>query len=97
MAANQPQLAAVERPVKVGDLFRFKVCDLPSRRTVCASRWKRAKACSSFEISSGRNFRADKAVQLHVLGLIDHTHSPVAELIDNAVVRDGLADHWAES
>src|SRR5580692_2273446 len=34
VAANQPQLAAVERPVKVGDLFRFKVGDLPSRRTV---------------------------------------------------------------
>ncbi len=34
MAPDQPQLAAVERPVKVGDLFRFKVRDLPSRRTV---------------------------------------------------------------
>ena len=34
VAANHPQLAAVERPVKVGDVFRFEVGDLFSRRTV---------------------------------------------------------------
>jgi len=28
--------------------------------------------------------------------LIEHTH-PAAELLHNAVVRDGLADHWRES
>lgn len=34
MAADHAQLGAVERPAKVGDLFRFEVGDLLSRRTV---------------------------------------------------------------
>src|SRR5271169_3651110 len=28
-----------------------------------------------------------------VLGLVDHTHSPAAQLLDDSVMRDGLADH----
>ena len=31
-----------------------------------------------------------------VLGLVDDTHPAAAELLDNAIVRDGLADHWAD-
>ncbi len=34
MAADQSQLGAIERPVKVEDVFRFKVGDLLSRRAV---------------------------------------------------------------
>ncbi len=34
VAAYHTQLAAVERPVKVRDLFRFEVGDLLPRRTV---------------------------------------------------------------
>src|SRR5580692_5267628 len=34
----------------------------------------------------------DKAVQLYVLSLVNHTHTTTAELFDDAVVRDGLAD-----
>ena len=44
--------------------------------------------------SSGRNFRATKRSQARVFGLVDHTHPAAAQLLDNAVVRDGLADHW---
>ena len=33
-------------------------------------------------------------MQLHVLGFINHAHPPAAELSDDAVVRDGFADHW---
>ena len=29
------------------------------------------------------------------LGLIDHTHAAAAEPLDDAVVRDGLPEHWA--
>jgi hypothetical protein len=29
----------------------------------------------------------------YVLSFIDHTHPAAAELFDDAVVRDGLADH----
>jgi len=36
------------------------------------------------------------AVQLYVLGLVDHTHPAASELFDNTVVRDGLADHSAQ-
>src|ERR1700681_2160569 len=32
-----------------------------------------------------------------ILGLEDDTHAPAAQLLDDAVVRDGLADHWRES
>ncbi len=41
----------------------------------------------------GQELQGDEAVQLHVLSLVDHTHAAAAELLDDAVVRDGLADH----
>ena len=40
----------------------------------------------------GQELEGDKAAELHVLGLVDHTHPAAAELLDDAVVRDGLAD-----
>ena len=36
-------------------------------------------------------------MKVYVLCLVDHTHPATAELLDDAVVRDGLADHWRES
>jgi len=36
-------------------------------------------------------------VQPSVLGLVDDTHPSTAELLDDAVVRDGLADHRRRS
>src|SRR5580692_2470018 len=44
-----------------------------------------------------QELQGDKAVQLYVLGFVDHTHPATAELLDDAIVRDGLADHWRES
>ncbi|PYV74012.1 MAG: hypothetical protein DMG97_09805 [Acidobacteria bacterium] len=32
-------------------------------------------------------------MQADVLGLVNHTHPATAELLDDAVMRDGLADH----
>jgi hypothetical protein len=43
-----------------------------------------------------QEFQRDEAVQLHVLGSVDNSHSPATELLDNAVVRDCLANHWRE-
>ena len=43
--------------------------------------------------SSGRNFKGHKAMQLHVLGLVHHTHPTAAWLAGDPVVRDGLTDH----
>ena len=37
--------------------------------------------------------QGDEAVQPGVLGLVHHSHAAPAELLDDAVVRDGLADH----
>jgi len=49
-----------------------------------------------------RNFRrqelqGDKSMQPRVLGLVDHTHPAAAQLLDDAVVRDGLADQFDNS
>ena len=40
-----------------------------------------------------QELQRDKAAKFDVLGLVDHTHPAAAELLDDAVVRDGLADH----
>jgi hypothetical protein len=34
-------------------------------------------------------------MQLHVLGLVDDSHPPTADFFDDAIVRDGLANHWS--
>src|SRR5215469_993370 len=44
-----------------------------------------------------QEFQGDKSVKSYVLSLVNHTHPPAAPLLDDAVVRDGLADHSAES
>ncbi len=41
----------------------------------------------------GQEFQGDKSAQPGVLGLVHHTHPTAAQLLDDAVVRDGLADH----
>jgi len=41
----------------------------------------------------GQKFEGHKAVEGYVLGLVDDAHPTPAELLENAVVRDGLADH----
>jgi hypothetical protein len=40
-----------------------------------------------------KELERDKAAQFDVLGFIDHTHTAAAELLNDAVVRDSLADH----
>ena len=40
-----------------------------------------------------QEFQGDEAAKLCVLGFVDHTHAAAAEFLDDAVVRDGLADH----
>src|SRR6202034_20464 len=43
-----------------------------------------------------QEFQSDKTAEFEILGLINHNHPTAAELLDDAVVRDGLASHWAE-
>ena len=45
----------------------------------------------------GQEFERDEATERGVFGLVDHTHAAAAQLLDDAVVRDGLADHRRRS
>src|SRR5690348_4653632 len=40
-----------------------------------------------------QELKGDKAVQPRVFGLVDNTHSAATELLDDAVMRNGLPDH----
>jgi hypothetical protein len=40
-----------------------------------------------------QEFKRDKTMEPRVLSLVDDTHAPTAQLLDDAVVRDSLADH----
>src|SRR5579862_408355 len=57
-----------------------------------------AKACQSLGIARNvlrQELEGNKAMQAGVLGLVDHTHSAAAQFLDDAVMRDRLADHGA--
>lgn len=43
----------------------------------------------------GQEFQSDESTKFGVLSLVHHTHTAAAQLLDNAVVRDGLTDHGA--
>ena len=54
------------------------------------------KAAEGLCISSyffRQEFESDKTVETNVLSLVDDTHPAAAEFLNDAVVRDGLADH----
>ena len=40
-----------------------------------------------------QEFERYEAAELNILGLEDHAHTAATDLLDDAVVRDGLADH----
>ena len=40
-----------------------------------------------------QKLQSHEAAEFGVFGLVDHTHAAPAELLDDAVVRNGLADH----
>ena len=40
-----------------------------------------------------QEFQGDEAVEFGVFGFVHHTHAAPAELLNDAIVRDGLADH----
>ncbi len=41
----------------------------------------------------GEELQRHEAMEFGVFGLIDHTHPPATELLENPIVRNGLADH----
>jgi hypothetical protein len=42
-----------------------------------------------------KKFERDKPAKGCILGLVDNTHTAVAQLFDNSIARDDLADHGA--
>jgi hypothetical protein len=40
-----------------------------------------------------QELQSDETVQASVLGLVNYAHTATTELLDDAVVRDGLVDH----
>jgi len=45
----------------------------------------------------GQELEGNKAIQFDVFGLVDDAHATAAELLDNPVVRNGLADHGVQA
>jgi len=41
----------------------------------------------------GKELEGNEPAELRILGLVDHTHPAAAQFLDDAVVRNGLADH----
>src|SRR5208282_3026851 len=61
-----------------------------SRSSLAAESFKRLRVLRHI---LGKELECDKSAERGVLGLVDNTHPTPAELVDDAVVRDGLADH----
>ena len=58
-----------------------------------ASRRKRSRAPQFLRQIVRKKLEGDRATELEILGPVDHTHPATAQLLDDAVVRDGLTDH----
>src|SRR5712692_3871359 len=41
----------------------------------------------------GQKLQGDAAAEARVFGLVHHAHTAATELLEDAIVRDGLADH----
>src|SRR6185437_15963544 len=40
-----------------------------------------------------QELQRDKATEIEILGLVHHTHPSAAQFLEDAIMRDGLADH----
>jgi hypothetical protein len=58
---------------------------------------KAAKGLGVFGYVVRQELEGYKATEFDIFSFVDHAHSAAAQLLDNAEVRDGLADHWRES
>jgi hypothetical protein len=55
-----------------------------------------AKTCERLWVFGhifGKKLQSDEAAEVRVLGLVDHTHAAATQLLQDAVVRNGLAEH----
>ena len=42
----------------------------------------------------GQEFQSDEAAEFEVFGFVDYAHAAAAEFFEDAIVRDGLSEHW---
>ena len=54
---------------------------------------KAAKGLRVFSDVIGQELEGNKAVKLHILGFVDNPHAAATELLQDAVVRNGFANH----
>ena len=54
---------------------------------------KTRKSLRVFGNVVGQELKCNKPPELQVLALINHTHTTTTELLNDTIVRDGLADH----
>jgi len=54
---------------------------------------KAAKGLWIFGNIIGQKLKSNEPAKLYVFSLINHTHPAAAQLLHNAVMRNGLADH----
>ena len=64
-----------------------------SAEAALASRRKRSRRLAVLGHVFGEKFQGDEAIEPGVFGFVNDTHAATTQLFDNAVVRDGLADH----
>jgi hypothetical protein len=57
---------------------------------------KASKSLCVFGYIIRQELESYEAMQLYILGFVNHTHPAIAQLLDDAVVRKGLPDHWAD-
>ena len=71
--------------------------DADVRMIQCRSRLgfalKAAECRWVFGYVVGQELQGNKPSELHILCFVNYTHPTTAELLNDAVVRDGLADH----
>ena len=78
-----------------GVTLKHMISGRPLNNDTCF-RWRnRSNAWKSLATSSGEEFESNGAAEVGVLGSVDNTHTATAELVDDAVMRDSLADHRA--
>src|ERR1700674_1501203 len=58
---------------------------------------KAAQDLRVFGYFVGQELQGNKPAELHILSFVDNTHATAAQLLDDTVVRDGLADHSGDA
>ncbi len=82
-------------PVLLADVVNGADVGVIQRRSSLRLTLKPAKRLRIARHFVRQKLQGDETMQPSVFGLIDNTHSAATELLDDAIVRDGLADHCA--